>query len=112
MSDEMFANQEKRRVRFAWSFLVCAFLSPCVYLLQRIVERMLNPSAHPLMVLREVHTGYYWRAAGALWWAGLVSTVVFFFGIPRVPGNVIPSFQWGIALLCAGLMMYLAWRFP
>ncbi|NOY93646.1 MAG: hypothetical protein GXP55_20870 [Deltaproteobacteria bacterium] len=55
--------------------LLIAVVAPLAYMLQRAFEVSIAHGAtpNPALILRSTHAGFYWRAAIASWWAGLLA---------------------------------------
>jgi hypothetical protein len=83
--------------------LAFAVAAPLVYVALRLVERLHEGGASPGSIVRTSHTAYFWRAAVAVWWGGLVALVV----AARASGDgrVVPLARAGAALLGAAALL-------
>lgn len=64
------------RRRLAVTAVAFGLAAPAAYVLQRLYERATGGVADPLLVVRETHTAFYYRAAAAVWWGSVVALVV------------------------------------
>jgi hypothetical protein len=84
------------------------------YLVQRLVDHARGATFDPLSVLEEPHVAFYWRAATATWWGGLVAIVAYALCSPsggRDPSRVL--FALAVAAVPVGLLhVTLSWLFP
>lgn len=64
------------RERLAVGGLVFALVVPATYMLERALEWVHGEAGDPRLVLRSLHTAYYWRVAVALWCGGLCAALV------------------------------------
>lgn len=107
------SRSSSRRAALALAAAVAGLVGPIAYVGQRLFEIARSPEpVDPVLVLRDAHTAFYWRAATATWWAVLIGALVY--GLVRRRGSsarleraltvgVVP------AVLLLGL---LAWWFP
>jgi hypothetical protein len=101
-----------RRAALALAAAVFALAAPVAYVAQRIYEVARSGPVDPLLILRDSHTGFYWRAATATWWAGLFAIMAY--GAARNDG---PRARLARALAWSGLplvivVVLLAWWLP
>ena len=59
-------------VSLGWGGLAGAL----AYAVQRVYEWVVAGPVDPLLVVRDAHVGFYWRASSATWWAGTVVALV------------------------------------
>lgn len=64
------------RARLGWASLAFGLASAIAYVVQRLIELRSATPIDPLLVIREAHTAYYWRAATAVWWGGVAFALV------------------------------------
>lgn len=57
--------------------LVFGLASALTYLLERAYEQMRGQASDPTLILETLHTTFYWRAAIAAWWGGVVALVCY-----------------------------------
>lgn len=88
---------DARRERAALAGLVLAIATPLTYSAQRCLEWALGEGGSPAMVLRAVHTVYYWRAGVALWW-GVAAAGLGLAWLRRHPERAAGAGRW-LALL-------------
>lgn len=67
---------EHGRSRLATAGLVFALAGPVTYTLLRLYEWARGHGGDPRMILRSLHTAYFWRVAISLWWAIAVAGLV------------------------------------
>ena len=70
------STDESRRERLAVAGLVFALVAPLTYALERLLEWAQGENGDPRMLLRTLHTAYYWRVSLALWAGVLVAALV------------------------------------
>jgi hypothetical protein len=68
-------NREQTAIGVAG--LVFALAAPTVYTLARLYEVARGGGSDPALVLRAVHTGFYWRSIIAAWAGGVVAITVY-----------------------------------
>ncbi len=102
----------ERREKMAAAGLVFALVAPAIYGLERAVEWLQGEAGDPRLVLRTLHTAYYWRVAVALWGGGLVA-ILFYASLVRAgdPARVAGRVR-GLALVLVPLLVLLALRWP
>jgi len=66
-----------RRVAFSTAALVFGLTAPMTYLCERFYERLRSGRNVPQLIVSEAHANFYWRAALALWFGGLVAILAF-----------------------------------
>lgn len=65
-------SADRRAVALAAA--VFALGAPAAYVAQRLFEvASATQPTDPALVLRDAHTAFYWRAATATWWGGLLA---------------------------------------
>ncbi len=69
---------DARRERWATAALVFGLLVPTTYVFERAYEWLRGETGDPRMILRSLHTAYYWRVGVAVWWGVAVALL---FGI-------------------------------
>jgi hypothetical protein len=67
----------ERRTAWALAALVFAGAAPLAYVVQRVAEKLSGYGQDPLLLVFELRTAFYWRAAIATWWGGLAAVVAF-----------------------------------
>lgn len=105
-------RSDARRAPVALAAGAFAIAAPVAYVIQRLYERSVSGPVDPLLVLREAHTAFYWRALTASWWAALVAMIVF--AVARRRSVSEPATRWiafGVIPLVLGLLA-LAWSQP
>jgi hypothetical protein len=65
------------RERIAIAALAFGVATPVTYVLERMLEWASGENGDPRLVLRTLHTAYYWRAIVAFWWGGVVAILVY-----------------------------------
>lgn len=72
------------RRREAWAAAGAAFgiVAALAYFAMRLFEQRSGIRTSPLLLLAELHTGYYWRVAISLWWGALGGYLGFFLHRP------------------------------
>jgi len=70
-------TSDRRRRKLAVSGLVFALAVPATYCLERAYEWSRGETGDPRLVLRTLHTVYFWRAGIAFWWGIVVAILVF-----------------------------------
>lgn len=68
--------RDQRALRVAVAGLVFALVGPLTYTLLRVYDWARGHDGDPRMILRTLHTAYYWRVAISLWWAIAVAALV------------------------------------
>jgi len=71
------------RARIAVASLVFALGAPLVYAALRGFEQLRGGASDPTLIVRALHTTYYWRVSLSAWAAGLAALIVF--GTLRAP---------------------------
>lgn len=106
------ASDAARRA-VAVSGLVFAAAAPLTYMIIRLFERLRGGVSDPSLILQEAHTGFYWRAAIACWWAGLLAVAAFAGAHRTTPGGGV-ALRGPLVFFAAlpPLLGYLAWRLP
>ena len=69
--------EDRRALSVSVASLVFALGAPVVYASARAFEQLRGMASDPTLIIRALHTAYYWRAALSLWAAGLLALVVF-----------------------------------
>ncbi|MCC6214596.1 MAG: hypothetical protein IT376_06990 [Polyangiaceae bacterium] len=112
-TDRAAAARVERRERIAIGGLVLAWVTPSTYAAQRVLEVALGEAGSPAMVLRAVHTMYYWRAGVALWW-GITAAVLAAAWLERRPQHLAPAGRWlGYLLpLTAAIVLIVSFALP
>jgi hypothetical protein len=90
---------------------VFALAAPLAYMGQRLIEIARTGPIDPLLVLRDSHTSFYWRAAGAVWWAGIAAIVAFAASRGANADRAIRVLRL-LAIPIALALALAAWRFP
>lgn len=93
------------RERVAHAALAFAMVSPVAYMAQRMVERWVFGDVDPTLVIRQVHTAFYWRCATSAWW-GTVAALLVLHGLRTPRPTWVGSAMWGVVLVVA------AWLVP
>lgn len=68
---------DSRRNAVAGAGLVFALAVPVTYALERAWEWSRGEGGDPRLLLRTLHTVYFWRVAIAVWWGLFVALVAF-----------------------------------
>lgn len=84
--------------------------APVAYLGQRLYERARAGPIDPLLVLREAHTAFYWRAGTAAWWAGLVAIAVYVVASRRDDAPAARAMRLAVLPIAVAVAV-IAWRF-
>jgi hypothetical protein len=107
----MKAWSPERRSAAALASLVFGATCPCVYLLERLFERLRSGAGNPGLVISEVHAAFYWRCILAVWFGGLIAALMMRTR-PAAEARLVPP--WVIPwLLCIGpVAIVWAVRFP
>lgn len=103
----------KRSSEAARALAAAAFgvVAPIAYLGQRLYERARSGPIDPLLVLRDAHTAFYWRACTALWWAGLATLFVYAWAARRdAPESAARALRLAVAPLALAIAV-VAWRY-
>jgi hypothetical protein len=69
-------TSDQRRRKLAVAGLVFSLVVPATYCLERVYEWSRGETGDPRLVLRTLHTVYFWRAGIAFWWGIAVAVVV------------------------------------
>jgi hypothetical protein len=102
-----------RRAALAFASASFGLVAPLAYVGQRLFEVARSPiPVDPVLIVRDAHTAFYWRAATAAWWAALIAAMVY--AAVRRRGN---DSRLERALTVAAVPMVvvlgaLAWWFP
>jgi hypothetical protein len=51
--------------------------APSIYVLLRLYEQARGMHSDPTLIMRALHTAYFWRAAIAAWTGGLVAVIAY-----------------------------------
>lgn len=99
----------------ALAALAFAVSAPGAYVAQRLYEVWWvgAPSSNPALVIRAAHTAFYWRAATATWWGGLIAAIAY--GAVRYAGRSGRRAAWLVtrgAIAWIVLLVVLAWAVP
>jgi hypothetical protein len=70
-------SNDARRIALALAALTFGAASALAYAAQRVFERLRGGAGDPLLVVFDLHTAFYWRAATAAWWGGVAAILVF-----------------------------------
>ena len=102
-----------RRTALSLAGAAFALAAPAAYVSERLFEvaRSAGP-VDPLMVVRDAHAAFYWRAATATWWAGLIAIVVFAWVRRRGGEDRLGSILTWIGAPLVLAVALLAWWFP
>jgi Na+/proline symporter len=107
---------DAQRYRLAFAALVFSLVAPLCYQGQRLYElaRYGVASADATLILASVHTGFYWRATIAAWFASCCAGIAFAVVRPGAePSNERRARGIATLLLLSGcLLAVVAWRFP
>jgi hypothetical protein len=68
---------DARRTALSLAALTFGAASSFAYAAQRVFERLRGGAGDPLLVVFDLHTAFYWRAATAAWWGGVAAILVF-----------------------------------
>src|SRR5262245_686807 len=68
---------ETKRARISIAALWFGVTAPTVYALLRLYEVARGEAIDPVLVIRQVHSAYYFRCALAVWFAAFVALHVF-----------------------------------
>jgi hypothetical protein len=69
--------EDARRSALSLAALTFGVASSLAYAAQRVFERVRGGGGDPLLVVFDLHTAFYWRAATAAWWGGVAAILVF-----------------------------------
>lgn len=101
---------DARRTALALAAAAFALAAPAAYVAQRLYEiDATDGPINPLLVLRDKHTAFYWRAATATWWGGVAAIVTY--ALARRGARPARALRWA-ALPLIGLVILLSWWFP
>jgi hypothetical protein len=67
--------RERARRRAAVACASAGLIAATAYVVQRLYDHAVLGTIDPLLVLRESHTAYYWRAFVATWWGGTIGSI-------------------------------------
>lgn len=70
-------DSERRRGATAAAALVFAIAAPVTYAAERLYEYARGEASNPILILRSLHTVYYWRVAVAVWWGLMLALLAF-----------------------------------
>lgn len=70
-------DTDERRHALSVAALTFGLATPLTYALERAIEWARGEHGDPRLILRTLHTAYYWRAAVAFWWGGAVALLVY-----------------------------------
>lgn len=70
-------ESERRRGAIAAAALVFAIGAPVTYVAERLYEYARGEASNPILILRSLHTVYYWRVAVAVWWGLMLALFAF-----------------------------------
>ncbi len=70
-------DRERRNAAVAAAALVFAVGAPVTYAAERLYEYARGEASNPLLILRSLHTVYYWRVAVAVWWGLMLAVFAF-----------------------------------
>lgn len=102
----------RARRRFALAAATFALAAPTAYMVQRLYERWQGGVADPLLVVREAHMAFYYRASMAVWWGGIAALVTFA-ALAAGPELERWSSRFRVVLWpWLLLMLVIAWRWP
>lgn len=79
-------ESERRSAAVAAAALVFAIGAPATYAAERLYEYARGEASNPVLILRTLHTVYYWRVAVAVWW-GLMLALFSFLHFVRQEGE-------------------------
>ena len=103
-------TDEQRAHALSVAGLVFALAAPIIYAAARGFELVRGAASDPTLIIRALHTAYYWRAALAAWAAGLAALVVFAWfkrgpvGVERIARGLGVAAL--VALPCAALFVW------
>ena len=106
---------ERRRGAIAAAALVFAISAPVTYAAERLYEYARGEASNPILILRTLHTVYYWRVAVAVWWGLMMALFAFlhFMRDERDPADEKRARMLAIAaLILIPLFALLAFVFP
>ncbi len=105
-------SRDERRRRISVSALVFGVATPVTYAAERAVEWARGETGDPRMILRSLHTAYYWRAGIALWFGGVAAILVYaWLSRGRDPSPAARTLAIAACILVP-LMLLSSWRFP
>lgn len=79
-NSEAMTNSEPRDARasaVAAAALVFGLAAPATYTAERLYEYLREPMTSPVLILRTLHTVYFWRAGVAVWCGLLVAAIAY-----------------------------------
>lgn len=104
-------NDERRR-NVSVAGLAFGLATPLTYALERALEWARGEHGDPRLILRSLHTAYYWRAAVAFWWGGVIAFLVYaWLKSGRDPVRFARAIGL-VAVIALPLFLFAAWRFP
>lgn len=71
------SESENRRSAAAAAGLVFGLAASLTYLAERLYEQARGEASDPTLILKTLHTVYYWRVAIAAWWGGVVALIAY-----------------------------------
>jgi hypothetical protein len=107
--------EDVRRTALALAALTFGVASSLAYAAQRVFERARGGAGDPLLVVFDLHTAFYWRAATAAWWGGVAAILVVGLASRSRSTSGHEQFARGLALLVVPLALVIAvamWRLP
>lgn len=106
-------DREARDGAIAGAALVFAVVAPATYMLERLYEYARGQATSPILILRTMHTVYYWRAGIAVWW-GLMVAFMAYARFRRSDGDVDARARRiaAAAAVVVPLVALSAWFFP
>jgi hypothetical protein len=107
--------EDARRTALALSALTFGVASSLAYAAQRVFERVRGGAGDPLLVVFDLHTAFYWRAATAAWWGGVAAILVVALaarpGAERAHERLARGLAWVVVPL-ALVVAVAMWRLP
>lgn len=109
----MRAMRAEHRAALALAAASFAIAAPIAYVAQRLIEvgRSSTPF-DPTLVLSDAHTAFYWRAATATWWGGLVAMLAYALAARARSHDRAARWLGLAAIPLTLLLVILAWRLP
>lgn len=103
----------ERRHAAAVASATFALVAPVAYVAQRLFEYARSPQVDPLLILRETHTAFYWRATTATWLAGIAAIVAYTL-VRRASGGDGREIRalLRLTLPVAAIVVLFAWLYP
>lgn len=86
--------------------------TPVTYALERLVEWARGEHGDPRLILRTLHTTYYWRAVLAFWWGGVVAILVYAWLVSRGDPERMARKLVIVSWLVLPVFLFVTWRFP